>query len=128
MPEHRHFIVRKVTKSSQNQNTSFNDTRKYTGTPSSAAKKAMTHICGRIGKKVKGQCTMTVTVQEVKSTGTPIMDSQGLPVMYKYKLKRSVAKDPENDTSGVTVVFNGGLPITFKYQTKIVESYGRVLQ
>ena len=125
MPE-RYFVVHKVTKSAQNANTSFNDGRKYTGTPSSAAKKAMTHVCGRIGKKVKGRCTMTITVQEVKSTGTPIMDAQGLPIMYKYKLKRMVAKDSENGSNGVTVMLNGS-PVTFKYQTQIVESYGRVL-
>lgn len=124
MPE-RHFIVKKVTKSAQNTNTRFNDTRKYTGTPSSAAKKAMTNICGRIGKKVKGQCTMTITMQEVKSTGTPVTDSQGLPIMYKYKVKRSVAKDEDN-SRGVTIEFNGK-PVTFNYQTKIMESYGRVL-
>lgn len=125
MPE-RYFVVHKVTKSAQNANTSFNDRRKYTGTPSLAAKKAMTHVCGRIGKKVKGRCTMTITVQEVKSTGTPIMDAQGLPIMYKYKLKRMVAKDTENGSNGVTVMLNGS-PVTFKYQTQIVESYGRVL-
>jgi hypothetical protein len=124
MPD-RHFIVQKVTKSAQNTNTRFDSTRKYTGTPSSAAKKAMTNICGGIGKKVKGRCTMTITVQEVKSTGTPVTDSQGLPIMYKYKVKRFVAKD-ENNTQGVTVEFNGK-PVTFKYQTKILESYGRVL-
>ena len=125
MPE-RYFVVHKVTKYAQKANTSFNDSRKYTGTPSLAAKKAMTHVCGRIGKKVKGQCTMTITVQEVKSTGTPIMDAQGLPIMYKYKLKRMVAKDTENGTKGVTIMLNGS-PVTFKYQTQIVESYGRVL-
>lgn len=125
MPE-RYFVVHKVTKSAQKANTSYNDSRKYTGTPSSAAKKAMTHVCGRIGKKVKGRCTMTITVQEVKSTGTPIMDAQGLPIMYKYKLKRMVAKDAENGSNGVTVMLNGS-PVTFKYQTQIVESYGRVL-
>ena len=125
MPE-RYFVVHKVTKSAQKANKSYNDSRKYTGTPSSAAKKAMTHVCGRIGKKVKGRCTMTITVQEVKSTGTPIMDAQGLPIMYKYKLKRMVAKDAENGSNGVTVMLNGS-PVTFKYQTQIVESYGRVL-
>ena len=122
----RYFVVHKVTKSAQKANTSYNDSSKYTGTPSSAAKKAMTHVCGRIGKKVKGRCTMTITVQEVKSTGTPIMDAQGLPIMYKYKLKRMVAKDAENGSNGVTVMLNGS-PVTFKYQTQIVESYGRVL-
>lgn len=124
MPE-RYFMVTKVTKSSQKENTQFNHLRKYTGTPSLAARKAMTHVCGRIGKKVKGRCTMTITLQEVKSTGTPIMDAQGLPIMYKYKLKRVVLKD-ENNQNGITINLNGS-PITFKYKTDIVESYGRVL-
>jgi hypothetical protein len=123
----RYFVVRKVTKSAQQMNTSFDINRKYTGTPSLAAKKAMTHVCGRIGKKVKGRCTMTITVQEVKSTGTPITDAQGLPIMYKYKLKRVVTKDANGGTNGVTVMLNG-TPVTFKYRTQVVESYGRVLQ
>lgn len=121
----RYFMVTKVTKSSQKENTKFDKTRKYTGTPNLAARKAMTHVCGRIGKKVKGRCTMTISVQEVKSTGTPIMDAQGLPIIYKYKLKRVLLKD-ENKQDGITVNFKGS-PVTFKYKTEIIESFGRVL-
>jgi hypothetical protein len=121
----RYFVVNKVTKTAQGSNTRFDNSRKYTGTPRLAARKAMTYICGSIGKRVKGRCTLTITVQEVKSTGTPIFDKQGLPIMYKYRLKRFVVKD-DNDEEGITIDFNGK-PITFKYQTEIVESYGRVL-
>lgn len=122
----RYFIVNKVTKTAQGANTQFDKSRKYTGTPSAAARKAMTYTCGRIGKRVKGRCTLTITVQEVKSTGKPILDKQGIFVMYKYKLKRFLITG-ENDSKGVVVNFGEGKEIKFKYQTQILESYGRVL-
>ena len=121
----RYWIVTKVTKSAQAINTRFDDSRRYTGTPSAAAKKAMTYVCGRIGKKVKGRCTMTITVQEIDYRDEPVYDSHDIPILYKYKIKRCVNRD-ENNQKGVTVNINGK-SVTFNYKTKIVESYGRVL-
>jgi hypothetical protein len=93
----------------------------FSGTPSAAAKKAMTAMC----KDVSGTCSLTVTMREVKRTMSsgqymtiPVKDSDNMPIMRKYKLKRTLNETP--------VVFEGATPITFRYKVDIVESFGRV--
>ena len=95
----------------------------FNGSPSAAAKKAMTALCKL---RDTDQCTLTVTVREIKRTmvngeykSVPVLDSDGIEIMRKYKLKRST-----NDTS---VSFEGAEPILFKHKVDIIESFGRVL-
>lgn len=126
----RVFVIFDATKPAQkNQSTTFkfDKTRKFTGTPDRAAKKAMTYLCGHESKKIKGRCTLTITVQEVKpkmidgiDVLEPVFDSRGIPKLYKYKLKRSVKKD------AIPIEFND-TEIIFKYDVKVLESFGRVL-
>lgn len=126
----RVFVIFNATKPAQkDQRTTFtfDKTRKFTGTPDRAAKKAMTYLCGHVSKKIKGRCTLTITMQEVDpkvvngmNVLKPVLDSAGIPKLYRYKLKRSVKKDAE------TVEFND-VEVTFKYNVDVVESIGRVL-
>lgn len=92
----------------------------FSGTPSAAAKKAMTVMC----KEVSGTCTLTVTMREVKRTMSngkymivPVNDSDNMPIMRKYKLKRTLNETP--------VTFEGA-SVTFRYKVDILESFGRV--
>lgn len=94
----------------------------FSGSPSAAAKKAMTALCKLRDTE---QCTLTVTVREIKRTmikgdyqNVPVLDSDGIEIMRKYKMKRSV-----NDTP---VSFKG-TDVLFKHKVEITESFGRVL-
>lgn len=93
----------------------------FSGTPSSAAKKAMNAMC----KEVSGTCTLIVTMREVKRSMTdgqymsiPVKDADNIPIARKYKMKRTLNETP--------VVFKGDTPITFRYKVEIIESFGRV--
>jgi hypothetical protein len=67
-------------------------------TPISAAKKAASKICSM--SKIKGQCTLFVTVQEI---------TQGSAhKTYRYKVKRVKHK---------TTIIKDGIPITYHYMT-----------
>ena len=73
-------------------------------TPFAAAKKAFGIACRE--KKIRGQCTITVTVQET----TRGADGK----VFSYKLKREKLKKPLEITRGGGL-FSGGTPITIKY-------------
>jgi len=125
----RLFTITNVSKSAQgNKKTKFDSDKLYTGSHSAAAKKAMYHTCRKMGKKIKGRCTLTMTVMEViRKTidGVPLVlpkiDSDGKKIVRKYKVKLTLNKDSD-------VVYFEGLnePISFKYTTEIVKSYGRI--
>lgn len=108
----RHFQIVK--------NKKIPSTTLFTGTHSQAARKAMTVLCD-------GPCTLTITVREVKRvmrdgeyTIVPVLDSDDVQIIRKYKIKRT-----KNDNE---VVFKGTKNrVSFGYDTKIIESYGRVL-
>ena len=92
----------------------------FSGTPSAAARKAMTVLCGD-----KGKCTLTLKIREVKRvmrdgeiTVVPVLDQDNLPIVRKYRVQRVA-----NDTP---VVFEGSTPVMFRYKTEILESFGRV--
>lgn len=92
----------------------------FTGTPSAAARKAMTVLCGN-----KKNCTLTLKIREVKrvmrdgeTTVVPVLDRDNMQIVRKYRVQRV-----ENDTP---VVFEGSTPVTFRYKTDILESFGRV--
>ena len=90
----------------------------FSGTPSGAAKKAMSALCS-------GECTKTIVMREVKRVMVkgeyrvvPVLDADNMEIKRKYKLKRV-----PNETE---IVFEGNTPVTFRYKTEIVESFGRV--
>lgn len=125
----RFFTVINVSKSAQkNDKTKFDSDKIYTGSHSAAAKKAMYNTCKKIGKKVKGKCTLTITVMEVVkkmidgvSLVLPKLDSDGNKIIRKYKVELKLNKDSE------PVQFEGlDKPIAFKYEAKIIKSFGRV--
>ena len=118
------YKIVSLTKPGQaNVNTKFNPktilTSKYG--PLAAAKKGVSLSCRKSFKKIKGQCTCTITIAEVIVRGNqmiPVLDSQGIPFRYRYTLKR-VKNEKE-------IEFNGKV-VPFKYQIKTVENLGRVL-
>lgn len=120
----RLFEIYDVTKpGQQNESTSKLPGMLFSGTPSAAAKKAMSALCK--SKNISGVCTLTVTMREVKRSmvkGTyvnvPVVDSDNMQIMRKYKMKRVNNETP--------VTFEGTTPITFKYKIEIIESFGRV--
>lgn len=131
----RTFQIVSVTKPGQkNASTKFDKTKLFSGEPRNAAMKAMTHLCSRKTKQIRGVCTLTVVVAEVKVRMVngvngvyPVLDSSGYPKMYKYKLKREMYHDDESSDGRLHVEFNGDNTIPFKYKSTVVESYGRVV-
>jgi hypothetical protein len=113
----RRFVVIRVQKPGQKgSNTKYNSSHSVAGsTPSAAARKAFSKLCR--SKKIKGQCTLNLTLQEIKATpsGSP-SKSQGKFVIpddskaYKYRLKRR--------RSDSQVDYNGTL-VTHKYKSTI---------
>jgi hypothetical protein len=71
-------------------------------TPSNAARKAATKICGL--SEIKGQCTLEIILQEFTRGGN---DKQ-----YKYKVKRHVFSPPR-------VVTIAGKEVSFHSETKV---------
>ena len=69
-------------------------------TPAGAAKKAVTQICR--ASKIKGQCTLNVTVRETTRGGEK--------KEFSYKVKR--VHDP-------VTVERDGVEITYKYRTSV---------
>ena len=116
MSDRRQFIVLRAQKTGQSgQNTKFRNNKSYAGkTPVAAAKKAFKELCKT--KKIKGQCSLNVTIKEIQATasGSPSMRSGNYVTSpsdkaYKYRLKRK--KDPR-------VVLRNGIPVTYKFVTK----------
>ena len=130
----RTFQIVSVTKPGQkNTTTKFDHTKLFAGEPRNAAMKAMTHLCSRKTKQIRGVCTLTLVVSEVKARMVdgvrgvyPVIDSSGNPKMYKYKLKRELYHDEDSADGRVHIDFNGET-IPFKYRSTVVESYGRVV-
>ena len=121
----RYFKVVEANKTAQGgKKTKFDQHKLYSGTPHLAAMKAFTHTCKHFTKKVKGVCTLSITVMEVTKTKINNLemikektDSNGKIIKFKYDLKlQKVDKVVQIDDK----------PITFSYATKIVKSYGRV--
>ena len=106
------YQILSLTKPGQsNKNTKFNPntilTSKYG--PLAAAKKGVSLSCRKTVKKIRGQCTFTITIAEVivrKGKKIPVLDSKGIPYRYKYTLKRF-----KNEKE---IEFNGKL-VPFKY-------------
>ena len=120
------YRVIKVTKPGQaNKNTKFDSNAKFKGTngPASAAKKAMSRLCRSTVKRIRGVCTFTITVEQIKTTvngDVPVLDSDGIPYRYMYTLKRQKIPD------GQSITLDGN-EVTFDYQVSVVETFGRVL-
>ena len=132
----RAFIIRLVQKTGQKgKDTKFDKSKVYrASSPASAASKAFKELCrrgytkkkkgeskesqkkrGKVGKQIKGACSLNITVQEIersensgrilkKNNAYVPMDSR----IFKYRLKRYV--DP-------TTVIRNGKEITYKYKT-----------
>ena len=122
----RTFQIVSAVKTAQKQKkTAFDGTMVFTGDPRRAAMKAMTHLC--IKKKIKGVGTMTVVIAEIKmrtidgiKEAFPVVDSSGMPKMWKYDLKRESYKD------NMSIELDGE-DVTFKYRSVVVKSHGRVV-
>lgn len=135
MTAKRTFQIASVTKPGQrNAQTKFDSKKLFSGDPRNAAMKAMTHLCSADMKKIKGMCTFTVTMREMKKHMvdgkmqlSPVLDKSLIHKMYKYKLKR--IKYSEVETAGPRVVEFGTKKdaIPFKYHVTVIESYGRVI-
>jgi hypothetical protein len=128
----RLFTIHKVTKTAQsNKETAYNvkgHVPTFSGTPSGAVRKAMTYLCGKMSKSIKGRCTLTISIIEIKErmvdgqkTVVPKLDKDDLPYIMKYNLKRV-----KLDNGGRDIQIDGK-EILFKYETKIIESFGRIL-
>lgn len=118
-------IVSAVKTAQKRQKTAFDGTMVFTGDPRRAAMKAMTHACAK--KKIRGVCTLTMVIAEIKmrtidgiKEAFPVFDSNGLPKMWKYDLKRELYDD------GMDIELDGQ-DVTFKYKSSIVKSHGRVV-
>lgn len=126
----RYFMVESITKTAQKDTkTDFDKSKVYTGTPSSAARKAFTHTCTKFNKDIRGRCTLSVTVKEVyKSTKNGVVEYQPrLDDGREYKFKYALKLKRYNPKSGVFVQFpNVENPIIFKYKVDVVKSFGRV--
>jgi hypothetical protein len=122
----RFFQIVNVTKTAQKgTKTIFDGTMVFSGDPRRAAMKAMTHLCA--SKKIRGKCTFTVVMAEVKlrtingvKEAFPMFDSNGLPKMWKYDIKREKYMTP------LSIELDGE-NIDFKYRSSIVKSHGRVV-
>jgi len=73
-------------------------------TPFSAARKGFSKACRE--KRIRGQCTLIVTIQET----TRGEDGK----IFSYKLKREKLKEPKEITRGGGM-FGSGMPITIEY-------------
>ena len=102
----RSFSVKEIRKPGQkNKSGSLKKTKSASGrfvsnTPEGAARKAFTASCR--AKKIKGQCTLLVTLTETTR------GSSGKE--YKYKLKRSKLTKP-------LIVNRGGTDVKIEYET-----------
>ena len=127
----KYYRIIKVTKPGQkNLNTKFNPKMLLSSGngPAAAAKKAMSRLCRKTTKKIKGICTLTIKIEEVKNktvngekTIVPVVDNDNVPIRYQYTLKREKIDD------GNVVTFNGNTNVKFGYKPVIVESFNRVL-
>lgn len=117
----RQFMIHRVQKSGQKgKNTSFTkfEGETFSGSgPAAAASKAFGKLCK--SKKIYGQCTLNVSLQEVHATpsGSPAT-KQGQFIaksntIHKYKLKK--VKYP----NGGMKISRDGTPVTYKYYTKV---------
>ena len=65
----RKFEVVRVTKPGQGNTPTKKPKQLFKGkSPSSAASKAITHVCSKMGKKIRGKCAMKIHVREVKES------------------------------------------------------------
>ena len=109
-------IVSAVKTAQKGQKTAFDGTMVFTGDPRRASM-----------KEIRGVCTLTIVIAEIKmrtidgvKEAFPVFDSNGMPKMWKYDLKRESYKDDMN-------VELDGQDVTFKYKSTIVKSHGRVV-
>jgi len=103
----RSFTVIDLRKPAQKSKaTKFSGGRYVSSSPASAARKAFSSACR--AKKIKGQCTLIVTVQET----TRGEDGK----VYSYKLKRTKLKEPRVITRGGGLM-GGGTEIVIAYET-----------
>jgi len=104
----RSFAVIDARKSAAGKKVKFSEDGRYISrTPVSAAKKAFGRICK--DRKMKGKCSMIVTVQETtRGDGGKV---------FSYKVDRIKLKEPVEITRGGGM-FGGGETITIKYTTE----------
>lgn len=114
--DRRAFIVEHVSKPGQKgKQTKHNASKAFRAkSPSSAASKAFSKLCRQ--KKIKGRCTLNVTIREVQTQNGRVMKSGDgfLPKAnksYRYRLKRRVDKSQ--------VKLRNGSEIMYKYKTKV---------
>ena len=101
----RSFAVIDARKSAAGKKVKFSEEGRYVSrTPVSAAKKAFGRICK--DRKMKGKCSMIVTVQETTrgENGN----------VFSYKVERSKLKEPIEITRGGGLL-GGGQTIVIKY-------------
>ena len=98
----RTFRVVHVAAPGQNYKSKDFENGTFIGTPFRAAKKAFSQLCR--AKKIKGQCTLTITMQE-KTRGS---DRN----VMSYRLKREKLKEPK------VLEYPDGRKVTIKYKIK----------
>ena len=90
----RKFEVVSATKPGQGNTPTKKPSKLFQGkTPVSAAGKAITYICSKMGKKIKGRCAMKIQMREVKESYAggsksvmPVKtQSTGKPKTYAYR-------------------------------------------
>jgi hypothetical protein len=112
----RRFQVVDVSKSAQKNKTgsksktSYDVSSLYSGTPERAARKAFSTLC--TNKKIKGRCTLNVTVQEVGPGKVPLMYKNGSPKQFTYSLRRQKLLTPKT-------VDRNGTQVSYKYETVV---------
>ena len=107
MDSKRSFTVIDIRKPAQkSMKTKSSGGRFISSSPASAARKAFSSACR--AKKIKGQCTLIVTVQET----TRGEDAR----LRSYKLTRTKLQEPRVITRGGGML-GGGTEIVIKYDT-----------
>jgi len=114
--QNRRFQVINASKSAQKNDsgkkvkTSYDEEKFYSGTPERAARKAFSKLCG--DKKIKGRCTLNITVQEIGPGKRPLMYQNGAPKQFTYSLRRQKYSTPK-------VVDRDGTQVSYLYETVV---------
>ena len=122
----RQFVVTRAQLTGQKgKNTSFPKNKTYAGkSPVSAAGKAFTDLCKihpkkrEVSKRIRGRCSMNVTVKEIKATpsGAPsVSKGKVIPLdtdkQHTYRMKRRKVNK---------LVPRGNKMVSYGYETKVI--------